>query len=152
MVHHRPHPLRSLLLILATIALALALSACGSTRSPLLHQGHGINVEFSHRDGIAGRWDHDRSTIYLSAHTNRWTLAHELAHAADSLAIPYSQAVAMLGPCTLNGMDIVRRVNVEARRIGGPLAHWKALRAICGPQAVHHDDILARISDLYTTR
>lgn len=159
MVTPRPNLWRTLLQLFTTLCLCLFLASCGSPRpslgtlpdgSPILHRST-ISVAFDHRDGIAARWDHNHMVIRLSALTNRWTLAHELAHAADSLDLPYSQVVAMLGPCTLPGMDIVHRINLETTRHPGPLAHWNALRRICGPQSVHHNNILAQLSDLYVT-
>lgn len=104
---------------------------------------------FHHTDGVAGQWDLERRTVYLSCQTNRWTLAHELAHAADDLGGNYTVMVQMLGPHDqLPGMDIVRQVQAEAVLIGGPRSYWRALYKICGPQAVYHADILSHVKAL----
>lgn len=135
---------RLLPILSALVLLSCCFTACTRHADVTITRAE-ISTEFRHEDGIAGRWDHDRRTIYLGTMTNRWSFAHECAHAADSLGLPYGQVVAMTGtlpPRLSYQQDLARRVARDAAKIGGPHAHWIALGRLCGPQAVGHAEIL----------
>jgi hypothetical protein len=138
---------RLLPILASLLLLACCFTACTRTPDVTIVNAE-IRTEFRQRDGAAGQWDHDRRTIYLSAMLAKWTFAHECAHAADSLGLPYAQVVAMTGtlpPHLAYQQDLARRVARDAAKIGGPHAHWIALGRICGPQAVGHAEILNHV-------
>lgn len=127
----------------------LVLCACSRAPSDGYLSRGAISVKYSHEEGIAGRWYHDTRTITLSFSQNGWTVAHELAHAADSLELPYATVVSMMGELPLERqMHMVRAVAAEAERIGGRDAHWRALYSLCGAAGVGHPEILGRLSGL----
>lgn len=148
MVTPRPSFLRTLAIIISTILCALFAASCSRSQSSPVITHAEISTVFHQRDGVAGQWDHNNRTIYLSAMTARWTWAHELCHAADSMGITYQQALMMAGklpPHLSHHQDLARQVSIASARIGGPFAHWIALARICGPAAVGHDDIMKHI-------
>lgn len=135
---------KAIIVIASLLLLSCCFTACTRHADVTITRAE-ISTEFRHEDGIAGRWDHGRMTIYLSAMTQRWTWSHELAHASDSLGLPYAQVLAMAGtlpPHLSYQQDLARRVARDAAKIGGPHAHWIALGRLCGPQAVGHAEIL----------
>lgn len=137
--------MRPLAIFCSLLLLAICAASC-TQRPPVLHRAE-ISVIFEQMDGASARWDHHAQTIRLSAIYSHWSIAHELGHAADSNGESYDAVALKLGNIVSmpHEMATVRAVQREARRIGGPDAHWKALRKLYGPQAVGHSEILARI-------
>lgn len=139
-----------LLAIAAAVACLLCvLCACTSApRDGVIARGPVITTVFRHTDGIAGQADGARFRVYLGAHLNRWTWAHELAHIADHHRVSFAVALAWAGtlPSDLaHQQALAKRVAAEAAVIGGPDAHWIALGRLHGPQAVSHSEILNRV-------
>ena len=142
--------MRNPALHLSVLALVILLCAgCSGQRTTdngYIKRGE-ISVKLDHKEGVAGRWDYANMTILLSHETNGWTLAHELAHAADDLGGDYEAVCRMVGNVNIpRQMEILALVRAEAKRISGPKEYWKALKNVCGPQAVYHSDILASIT------
>lgn len=101
-------------------------------------------------DILAGQWDHDNMAIYISwANRNTWTLAHEIAHAADDCG-GYDRAIAMVGTIDKSfgldaQMELARKVQREAKRYNHRYAHWIALYKLYGPASVQHSAIAAEV-------
>lgn len=137
--------LRAGAIFTALVCLIVAVSSCGHhPRSGFYSRGE-ISVRYVHEDGFHGRWDHANREILLSSIISRATLTHELCHACDSLGITLPEAVRMLGPTTAPGQDILALV--LSQPVFGPDAHWIALGRTCGPHAIGHPEILARVRD-----
>lgn len=142
-------PDRLLAVVAAIACLLCTLCACNNqARNGVIAQGPRVTTVFRHIDGIAGQADGANLRVYLGAHLNRWTWAHELAHLADHHQVPFATVLDWAGTLPANlahQQELARRIAIEAQVIGGPDAHWIALGRRLGPQAVRHSEILDRI-------
>lgn len=137
--------IRTIASLCAIACLLCTLIACTHVPRSGYYSRSEISVRFSHKDNIAGRWDHANRTVLLSSLTNRWTLTHELCHACDSLGISLPEAARMMGRTAAPGQDILALV--LSQPVFGPDAHWVALGRTCGPAAIGHAEILDRVRD-----
>lgn len=101
----------------------------------------------------AGQWDAENRIIYLSTmNINKWTLAHEIAHAADTVG-NYELAFNMVGYIDpkhglSNQLAVAVQVKNESLKYSGRFAHWMALYKLFGTPSVGHSEIMSEIRKL----
>lgn len=122
-------------------ALAILFLAACTTRSPYIGSGA---IKVIYRNDLPGNanalWDRDNLIIYVSGNAGPAWLAHEGLHAAESLNLPLSQVLDLVGPLPGYERDVAL-----ARQVASEGGDWYALYRLAGPAAVRHPEILASI-------
>ena len=131
-------------IVCVVIVFISVIIACSHPRDGYYSHGE-IPIVYRHEEGIAGRWEPNTRTVYLSSLTNRHTLAHELCHACDTMGLTLQEVVVRVGTTTAPGQDILQLVLVESRKIYDVDAHWIALGRVCGKAAIGHQYVLDRM-------
>jgi len=147
----RKSPLRGVFIVLATVLIVVLISACGT--APRVYPESQIKIEYLNTFGgsrCAGLWSPQTRTISLVYYAPRFTLAHEVAHAVDSIG-DMEVVLSMLPPADAfpaeQYAELVACVEL-ARVLRCDSALWQAIHLRNGDVAIQHEYIFHALKRL----
>jgi hypothetical protein len=147
----RKSPLRGVSGVLATVLIIAGISACGT--APRVYPAAQIKIEYLNTyngSRWAGFWSPQTRTISLVYYAPRFTLAHEVAHAVDSIG-DLETVLSMLPPGDAfppeQYAELLACVEL-ARVLRCDSALWQAIHLRNGDVAIQHGYIFRTLERL----